>query len=75
MTENEKSDLDKLHKECDDIRKTAFYSFKRSLQMSDSELKHTGFRTKEQCIIATIRHAMQKITTLENEFFAKYPDK
>lgn len=67
-------ELKLLKIKADDIRRQAFNSIKNSLRLSLDELKHTGYKTKEQAAIGAFEFAYKKIQKITKEYLEKYPD-
>ena len=67
-------DLAKLHRDCDEVRKTAFFGMRHSLRLSAEELKHTGSKSQELAAISAYRHAEKEIDKLTQAYLKKYPD-
>lgn len=74
MTNQEKQDLEIFNSVCDGIRRVAFFSMKHALRMTNLQLVHSGFRTRESAAIAHFRYAQGQIDKLIKEFISKYPN-
>lgn len=56
-------------------RKIAAYDFMRSLWTWDpATIHHTGYKTREEGIVATFKRAEQEIDKIQREFIRKFPD-
>jgi len=74
MTENETIDAKKLNEKCDAIRKSAFSQMLNITRMKPEDIKHTGYKTKEDAFIGIFKRSQREIDKLTDEFFKAYPD-
>jgi len=72
--EQEQKDLEELHKKSNELRMGAFESMKHCLRMSTEDIKHSGYKTKEDALIGRFKYYQSQIDTLNKEYFKKYPD-
>jgi hypothetical protein len=74
MSPDEQKDLDVLKAAIADLKRAGFDGAQMCLQMANSTLPHTGYKSREEAAIGTLKSYMRDIKSLEKAYLKKYPD-
>lgn len=69
-----KADLAKMHEERNTIYRNGFFAMADALRIPQDMLKHYGYKTNEEKLVATYRDHQKKADKVLEAYLKKYPD-